>query len=100
MCPTYDPGMCGKVGMKLVAHVDRSRPHAFSNNPSSIHVPARACVCAPACAFALHPTCCASPVPGTLGQQWAYDPLAVYKDAPTVIRSLIAVVSKVLYSRV
>lgn len=33
-------------------------------------------------------------VPGTLGEQWAYDPRATYKDAPTVIRELIAIVSK------
>lgn len=33
-------------------------------------------------------------VPGTLGDQWAYDPRAVYKDASTVIRSLIGVVAK------
>ena len=33
-------------------------------------------------------------VPGTLGEQWAYDPHATYKDAPTVIRELIAIVSK------
>ena len=33
-------------------------------------------------------------VPGTLGEQWAYDPHGTYKDAPTVIRELIAIVSK------
>ena len=33
-------------------------------------------------------------VPGTLGEQWAYDPRATYKDAPTVIRELIAIVAK------
>jgi alpha-L-fucosidase len=33
-------------------------------------------------------------VPGTLGEQWAYDPNAVYKDASTVIRELIGVVAK------
>ena len=33
-------------------------------------------------------------VPGTLGEQWAYDPHATYKDAPTVIRTLIPVVAK------
>ena len=33
-------------------------------------------------------------VPGTLGEQWAFDPRASYKDAPTVIRELIAIVAK------
>ena len=33
-------------------------------------------------------------VPGTLGEQWAYDPHATYKDAPTVVRELIAIVAK------
>jgi alpha-L-fucosidase len=33
-------------------------------------------------------------VPGTLGEQWAYDPTAVYKDANTVIRSLVGVIAK------
>ena len=33
-------------------------------------------------------------VPGTLGDQWAFDPHATYKDAETVIRDLIGVVAK------
>lgn len=33
-------------------------------------------------------------VPGTLGEQWAFDPKAVYKDAATVIGDLIKIVAK------
>lgn len=33
-------------------------------------------------------------VPGTLGQQWAYDPHAQYESAEVVVRKLIGVVSK------
>lgn len=33
-------------------------------------------------------------VPGTLGDQWAYDPHANYKSAPTVLRDLIPIVAK------
>ena len=33
-------------------------------------------------------------VPGTLGEQWAFDPKAVYKSAPVVIRELVAIVAK------
>jgi hypothetical protein len=33
-------------------------------------------------------------VPGTLGEQWAYDPHAVYEDAQTVIRLLVGVAAK------
>jgi alpha-L-fucosidase len=33
-------------------------------------------------------------VPGTLGDQWAYDPHAIYKSAPTVLRDLIPIVAK------
>jgi alpha-L-fucosidase len=33
-------------------------------------------------------------IPGTLGQQWAYDPKATYATAPQVIRNLIPIVSK------
>ncbi len=33
-------------------------------------------------------------VPGTLGEQWAYDPRAVYKGAAEVIRDTIAIVAK------
>ena len=33
-------------------------------------------------------------VPGTLGEQWAYDPHATYEDAETVIRKVVGVVAK------
>lgn len=33
-------------------------------------------------------------VPGTLGEQWAYDPNAHYKDAGTVIKDVIGIVAK------
>lgn len=33
-------------------------------------------------------------VPGTLGEQWAYDPHATYLDAPSVVRKLIGVLAK------
>jgi alpha-L-fucosidase len=33
-------------------------------------------------------------VPGTLGQQWSYDPNAIYKDAAQVIADLISIVAK------
>ena len=33
-------------------------------------------------------------VPGTLGEQWAYDPTATYKDAPTVISELVNIAAK------
>ena len=33
-------------------------------------------------------------VPGTLGEQWAYDPKATYKSAATVIKDLVGIVSK------
>lgn len=33
-------------------------------------------------------------VPGTLGEQWAYDPHATYKDAPTVISDVVNIVAK------
>jgi hypothetical protein len=31
-------------------------------------------------------------VPSTLGQQWAYDPTATYKDARTVVQELLPIV--------
>jgi alpha-L-fucosidase len=33
-------------------------------------------------------------VPGTLGEQWAFDPKATYKSALTVVRNVIPIVSK------
>ena len=33
-------------------------------------------------------------VPGTLGEQWAYDPHATYKDAATVISELVNIAAK------
>lgn len=33
-------------------------------------------------------------VPGTLGQQWSFDPHAVYKTAPQVLQNLIPIVAK------
>jgi alpha-L-fucosidase len=33
-------------------------------------------------------------VPGTLGEQWSYDPHASYKDAPTVINELVNIIAK------
>lgn len=33
-------------------------------------------------------------VPGTLGEQWAYDPHATYKDAATVINELVNIAAK------
>ena len=33
-------------------------------------------------------------VPGTLGEQWAFDPQATYKSAATVIKDLIGIVAK------
>ena len=33
-------------------------------------------------------------VPGTLGEQWSYDPHATYKDASTVINDVVNIVAK------
>lgn len=83
---TFVPATCGRV--RAVTPSIGAATHACMHS----------CTCHPPVTRLMTLVVCCGlllPAPGTLGEQWAYSPTAVYKDAPTVIRSLIGVISKV-----